>query len=184
MAQYNIEMNSYNGSQYNKLYPRTLLNNVTDWNGSIYSKSEVDGFVKLKMGQFQLVNQIDCTNKKTWIDINFNGKIADYSALFIYIENLKGKNFDRNYLQTSNGIRLGDIKLYEESSYYEDSLVLFLICKNYGYCSIVDTGELATIRFITSFERTQDEDISLRLSNGDSGVANEGTIYVYGILNT
>lgn len=45
MAQYNIEMNSYDGSQYNQLYPRTLLNNVTDWNGSIYSKSEVDSTI-------------------------------------------------------------------------------------------------------------------------------------------
>ena len=184
MSQYNIEMNSYDGSQYNQLYPRTLLNNVTDWKGSIYSKSEVDGFVKSKMGQFQLVNQIDCTNKKTSIEINFNRKIADYSALFIYIENLRGKNFDRSSLLTSNSIVLGNIKLYEQSSYYEDSLALFLICKNYGYCSIVDTDALATIKFITGSARTQDDHINLRLSNNSSGVANEGTIYVYGILNT
>lgn len=42
MAQYNIEMNSFNGSSYDVLYPRTVLNNVTDWANSIYSKSQVD----------------------------------------------------------------------------------------------------------------------------------------------
>lgn len=42
MAQYNIEMNSYDGRQYNQLYPKTSLNNVMDWQNSIYSKTEVD----------------------------------------------------------------------------------------------------------------------------------------------
>lgn len=45
MTQYNIEMNSFNGSTYDQLYPKTLLENVSNWNSSIYSKSEVDGFV-------------------------------------------------------------------------------------------------------------------------------------------
>lgn len=42
MSIYNIEMNSFNGSSYDVLYPRTVLNNVTDWANSIYSKSQVD----------------------------------------------------------------------------------------------------------------------------------------------
>lgn len=42
MAQYNIEMNSFNGSQYNQLYPRTLLNNITDWRNTLYTKTEID----------------------------------------------------------------------------------------------------------------------------------------------
>lgn len=41
MAQYNIEMSSYNGTSYDQLYPKTLLANVSDWSNSIYSKSEV-----------------------------------------------------------------------------------------------------------------------------------------------
>ena len=42
MANYNIEMNSFNGTSYDVLYPRTLLNNVTNWSSSIYNKSQVD----------------------------------------------------------------------------------------------------------------------------------------------
>ena len=45
MAQYNIEMNSYDGSQYNQLYPRTLLNNVTDWRNTLYNKTETDALL-------------------------------------------------------------------------------------------------------------------------------------------
>lgn len=42
MASYNIEMQYYNGSGYDTLRPRTILNNITDWNNSIYSKSETN----------------------------------------------------------------------------------------------------------------------------------------------
>lgn len=42
MASYNIEMQYYNGSGYDSLRPRTILNNITDWNNSIYSKSQTD----------------------------------------------------------------------------------------------------------------------------------------------
>lgn len=42
MARYNIEMNQFDGSQYNQLYPRTLLNNVTDWSNTLYTKTEID----------------------------------------------------------------------------------------------------------------------------------------------
>ena len=46
MANYNIEMNSLNSDgNYDVLYPRTLLNNVTDWSNNVYSKSEVDSQV-------------------------------------------------------------------------------------------------------------------------------------------
>ena len=42
MSTYNIEMNAYNGSSYDQLYPQTLLNNVTDWSNNVYSKTEID----------------------------------------------------------------------------------------------------------------------------------------------
>ena len=45
MSQYNIEMNSFNGSSYDQLYPQTLMNNISDWKENIYSKSETDNFI-------------------------------------------------------------------------------------------------------------------------------------------
>ena len=38
----NIEMNYKTEAGYEVLYPNILLANVTDWNTSIYSKSEID----------------------------------------------------------------------------------------------------------------------------------------------
>lgn len=38
----NIEMNYYNGSAYEVLYPQTLLNNVENWEQNIYSKTQID----------------------------------------------------------------------------------------------------------------------------------------------
>lgn len=38
----NIEMNYFNGSSYEELYPQTNLSNILDWNGQIYSKLEID----------------------------------------------------------------------------------------------------------------------------------------------
>ena len=51
MAQYNIEMNSYDGSQYNQLYPQTLLNNITDWAQNIYNKSETNDQINTIINQ-------------------------------------------------------------------------------------------------------------------------------------
>ena len=45
MSQYNIEMNSYNGRSYDALYPKTILNNVSDWSNNIYSKSQIDSTI-------------------------------------------------------------------------------------------------------------------------------------------
>lgn len=43
MAVKNIEMNYRNESGYDVLYPESILENIVDWQDSIYSKSEVDG---------------------------------------------------------------------------------------------------------------------------------------------
>ena len=53
MSQYNIEMNSYDGSQYNQLYPQTLLNNVTDWSNILYTKNEINNSNKGILEQFE-----------------------------------------------------------------------------------------------------------------------------------
>ena len=45
MSTYNIEMNSYNGSNYDVLYPKTVLNNITNWNSNIYSKAQIDSTI-------------------------------------------------------------------------------------------------------------------------------------------
>lgn len=46
MSTYNIEMNTYNGSTYDQLYPQTLVQNINDFYDNVYSKSEVDSAIQ------------------------------------------------------------------------------------------------------------------------------------------
>lgn len=42
MANYNIQMEYFNGGSYDVLQPQTVLNNITDWSSNLYNKTEVD----------------------------------------------------------------------------------------------------------------------------------------------
>ena len=42
MANYNIEMQYYNGSEYDVLYPNIPISAVSDWNDNVYSKDEIN----------------------------------------------------------------------------------------------------------------------------------------------
>ncbi len=50
MAVKNIEMNYRNESGYDVLYPESILENIVDWQDSIYSKSEVDSQITTLQG--------------------------------------------------------------------------------------------------------------------------------------
>ena len=41
----NVEMNYFNGADYDVIRPNILLGNVSDWVNRIYSKGEVDAFI-------------------------------------------------------------------------------------------------------------------------------------------
>ena len=55
---YNIQMNYYDGSSYQELYPRTLLSNVSDWRNSIYNKTEVDSIKSTLQNNINNVKKI------------------------------------------------------------------------------------------------------------------------------
>ena len=58
---YNIQMNYYDGSNYQELNPKTLLANVSDYNNYLYTKTEVDS-IKNTL-QDNIDNKIDGINK-------------------------------------------------------------------------------------------------------------------------
>lgn len=46
MANYNIQISYFNSSGgYDNLYPQTLINNIADWNNTVYSKEEINQIV-------------------------------------------------------------------------------------------------------------------------------------------
>lgn len=66
----NIEMNYFNGSSYDQLYPNTVMSNVNDWGNYVYSKSEVDGSIG------SVNSNISSINSNLTKQINtINGKI-------------------------------------------------------------------------------------------------------------
>ena len=48
MANYNIQMEYFNGSSYDILQPQTILNNITDWASNLYSRTEVNNLLSQK----------------------------------------------------------------------------------------------------------------------------------------
>lgn len=45
MANYNIEMQYYNGSSYDILYPNIPLSSISDWEDNVYNKTEIDSTI-------------------------------------------------------------------------------------------------------------------------------------------
>ena len=136
MAQYNIEMSSYNGASYDQLYPKTLLANVSDWNNSIYSKSEVyskeesysksnlytkaevdsqitntiDAYIpELDLNKYKEITKVESLrgNKVTITSLkNFN----DFSSLAILFDNILISDTDYitcNFLNTGSAYTSG-----------------------------------------------------------------------------
>ena len=63
MSTYNVEMSYFNGSGYDQLRPRTILNNVTDWSNTLYNKTQVDSKINtLKSTVDDLSDSIDSIN--------------------------------------------------------------------------------------------------------------------------
>ena len=52
----NIEMNYYNGTDYEILYPSVMMNNIGDWQSNVYSKAETDNKIDEKISNIQLSN--------------------------------------------------------------------------------------------------------------------------------
>ena len=93
MANYNIEMNSLNSDgNYDVLYPRTLLNNVTDWSNNVYSKSEVDSQVSNLNSTISSLNSTissvssdlsNMTNKLTNGTLLYQGTLPSYQSVYL-----------------------------------------------------------------------------------------------------
>ena len=78
MSQYNIEMNTYNGSTYDQLYPKTYLSNVLNWSNTIYSKTEVDNIINsnIENAKEDLTEQLQIPNFVQYQTKRINGTIT------------------------------------------------------------------------------------------------------------
>lgn len=127
MAQYNIEMNTYNGSTYDQLYPQTLLENIPvsldycpnieNLNEYISSNGIICKIIWFGEGGSTLRLSIPYTGSKFIMigalhQYDYNTSITPFSFIVVY----QGKNastisfcFDSNTKVYTNCINLGNV---------------------------------------------------------------------------
>lgn len=96
MSQYNIEMNSFNGSSYDQLYPKTVMNNISDWKDNVYSKGETDSLLNsinsninsMQSSISNLENQIN----KTLTVVNLLNKNFSYTEVEYFTYEVTNKD--------------------------------------------------------------------------------------------
>ena len=84
----NIQMNYFNGVDYDMLNPRTTVGNISDWNSVIYSKGEVDSkdstIQSNLMGEISNIqNSLDSildVNNGTYITSTISGEVDKKKA--------------------------------------------------------------------------------------------------------
>ena len=130
MASYNIEMQYYNGSSYDTLYPNIPISAVSDWEDNVYSKNEINNKIGNANYSMNLIGTYNLSAKAT----NSGGRvmIADnvYEGLFEGI-------YDGFYFTIKNTCQGRDL----DYAYYILKLDGFSICPIYATnntdCNIV-----------------------------------------------
>ena len=93
----NVEMNYFNGADYDVIYPQSLLENITDWENDIYDKTQIDDIKSELQNNITTVSQ----TPSGWEDIgNFQGSKTVTKVGYDWSNNfsLSIPSLERNYL--------------------------------------------------------------------------------------
>lgn len=115
MSTYNIEMNTYNGSTYDQLYPITSINNVTDLSNqlsainssieNIQSQSTGANFIILYDAEIGPIESTNEVSSSTTIELNDN--LFNYSRIYCFADNVKAMSFDEEGDLDNRNVELG-----------------------------------------------------------------------------
>ena len=192
MSQYNIEMNSYDGSQYNQLYPKTLLNNISDWSSMLYSKDEVDSKISsvnnLILGRNNYSLITTTTLNMNQATINLPKQFKDYYSLFIYVNNyLNAGNVRKVYLDKIDGdTQIGQMgSTGQHGSTGEASILIYFFNIGILAFSVSDVGTAYDTNY-TEIMNIKPTELTNKIiiSRGTQTADTRGTLYVYGIENS
>ena len=184
MSQYNIEMNSYDGSQYNQLYPQTLLNNVTDWSNILYTKNEINNIFTNKQ-TFSLLTTINCSSYQNSIILPNN--IGNYLMLWINVESIRGsRNSIAQFFYGPDSLfRIGVIGSGGGAVYGN---IFMFINKDIGIASFSEGGSGSTAEnsVILNYRNLVNNSTNIIVANYASYGTNvtSGVIRIYGVLST
>lgn len=119
MANYNIEMNYYNGNSYDILQPKTILNNISDWQNNIYNKTEIDN--KIQQETQNINSQIE----------NINSKMEDYDNSFTLLQRI---SINKTVTRTkSSSLKNATYQLLPANSFYAYEDVLIKIKSGFSF---------------------------------------------------
>lgn len=130
MANYNIEMQYYNGSSYDTLYPNIPISAVSDWEDNVYSKNEINN----KIGNANYSMNLIGTYNLSANDTNLGGSTIISDNVY---EGLFEGTYDGFYFIIKNTCQGSNITY----AYYVLSLDNFSVCPIYATnnteCNIV-----------------------------------------------
>ena len=179
MAQYNIEMNSFNGSSYDQLYPQTLINNISNWNSVIYSKEEIDTTVlqnfqnSITVTQFNLLTTLKPRSKA--FTITLPETISSYSTIcFIFDEIATTRSMDFNvYISGDIMVMIDTINIGNGNARYG---ILIFILDN--YCISINSQKQSIKT--TDLDNNNTSSNSFYVNSTGSYSITKGTLLVYG----
>ena len=195
MANYNIEMQYYNGSSYDVLYPNIPLSNVNDWEDNVYSKTEIDSTISSinnSINNISLSWDLYLTFDLYGINQSTNSLSISFSDLFcfyIYFSGVRVQEINGNSTfirMLINGEYIGySIGSYSTST--DDILgpVCFVNGRNIiSYCRRAEPGSSnATFIYRDNILPSTDYK-NLTISATTSDVFYSGTMFVYGATLT
>lgn len=179
MSQYNIEMNSFNGSSYDQLYPQTLINNISDWNSVIYSKEEINTTVlqnfqnSITVTQFNLLTTLEPRSKS--FTIALPETISSYSTIcFIFDEISTPSSVDFSvYMAGDIMEEIDTIRIGNGNAKYG---ILIFILDN--YCMSFNSQGQSIKTSDLDYNNTSSN--SFYINSSDSYSIRSGTLLVYG----
>ena len=149
MANYNIQMQYFNGSEYDVLYPNIPLSAVNDWNDNIYSKNEINNKIGNANYSMNLIGTYIVKSSR-----NDTGGSTSLPNIFntIFDEEYEGFYFVINYMTNID----------RSIPFYILKLEDFSICPIYG----TNNTEFSIVIFLPIVAKT------IRYSNEKYLVAN------------
>ena len=191
MASYNIEMQYYNGSSYDVLYPNIPLSSVSDWEDNVYSKTEIDSTISsindsinnisLSWDSYLTFGLYGINQSTNSLSISF----SDLFCFYIYFSGVRVKEINGSTAFIRMSIN-GELLAYSMGSYSTStSDILGPICFVNGrdiisYCRNSTSGS-SRLTFVyrdnilpsTSYKK-------LTISATSSDVFYSGNMHVYG----
>lgn len=193
MSQYNIEMNSFNGSSYDQLFPQTLWSNINGWENSIYTKDETNSQINtlikevvptLDIAKYQHI--MDLTPRSNSFNMVFPKEVRDYTSIMIIGSSLKldGGSSIEFYLGNPNRSSLiGHMRAISSTNTNIGALVFFIGKSNNnsgyitGFYSHTD-GPDSNMAYPVSIYNTSN--IIYCECSSTGSVVEDGSIVVYG----